>query len=124
MKNNNRLAFIDGIQHLHGYLHKVPFSAIITTDSVDGNACGYVFSNPRLLTKNGFETLADKKICSELRESIKAHTLLTPLICRWIERNGKKHPQLVGGDRRYRALHYLISKKENVLEPCSNGDAS
>jgi len=109
--------FIDGVEHLHGNLYKIPFSEIITTDRSEDES-EYVFSNPRMLTKKGVETLSDKNLSKDLRENIKVRTLLTPFICRWIKNSeGKMSPQLVGGDRRYRALDYLINKKEMVADP-------
>ena len=116
MKKANSFGFIDGIEHLHGSLFKVKFAKIATTDKVEESS-GYVFSNPRLLTQNGTDTLTDRSLSLDLRENIKHRTLLTPLICRWIGDGGNAHPQLVGGDRRYRALDYLISKKEMVVDP-------
>jgi hypothetical protein len=116
MKKANSFGFIDGIEHLHGSLFKVKFAKIATTDKVEESS-GYVFSNPRLLTQNGTDTLTDRSLSLDLRENIKHRTLLTPLICRWIGGSGNAHPQLVGGDRRYRALDYLISKKEMVVDP-------
>jgi len=111
-----KLEFVDGVEHLHGNFYKIPFASIIPTDKVD-NEEKYVFSNPRLLTKNGTETLIDKDHSKDLRENIKVRTLLTPFICRWIEKDNVLQPQLVGGDRRYRALDYLINKKEMVADP-------
>jgi ParB-like chromosome segregation protein Spo0J len=76
-----------------------------------------VFDNPRRLTKKGDAELTDKQLSLELRESIKKHTLLSPLICRWAQDGEGYYPQLVGGERRYRALSYLRTKKELVNDP-------
>jgi hypothetical protein len=108
--------FVDGVEHLHGNFYKVPFASITTTDRNE-ESDNYVFSNPRLLTKTGTDVLVDKDLSKNLRENIKTRTLLTPFICRWVLANEIKIPQLVGGDRRYRAIDYLISKKEMVADP-------
>jgi len=108
---------ISGIEHLHGNFYKVPFSSILTPDKIE-DSTEFSFSNPRLLTQKGINTLTDKKASSDLRDDIKKRTLLTALICRWVDSgNGEMAPQLVGGDRRYRALDYLIKKKEEVADP-------
>jgi hypothetical protein len=113
MKN---IDFVSGVEHLHGNFYKIPFASIVTTDKKEDNE-NYSFYNPRLLTKNGIDVLTNKDLSKNLRENIKIRTLLTPFICRWIEKEESLSPQLVGGDRRYRALDYLISKKEMVADP-------
>jgi len=109
-----------GVEQLHGNFYKVPFSSILTPDKTEDSS-DYSFSNPRLLTQTGLNALTDKKVSSDLREDIKKRTLLTALICRWVDHNGELRPQLVGGDRRYRALDYLIKRKEEVVDPRTQG---
>lgn len=109
----------DGCRHLYGNLFIVPFQSIRTPEiqesvDVDGE---YKFGNPRLLVERGQADLLDKKISSELRDSIKNHTLLNPLVCRWIADGDKSYPMILGGDRRYRSLDYLIRRKEQVVDP-------
>ena len=51
-------------------------------------------------------------------ENIKSKTLICPLICRWKrDDSGRFFPQLVGGERRYRAIDYLYNKNELVADP-------
>ena len=104
--------------HLCNNLYLVPFGAIRTPDSeeVEGQ---YAFRNPRTLVESGTADLLDKKLSEELRESIKTNTLLNPLVCRWVydESDDTHHPVIVGGERRYRALDFLIRKKELVRDP-------
>lgn len=107
-----------GVQQLYGTLYTVPFGMIIVPDA-DGNEEEYKFSNPRMLTEQGTADLMDKRLSADLRESIKSKTLLNPLVCRWVKKDGVNCPQLVGGDRRYRALDFLIRKKEIVTDPRS-----
>jgi len=110
-----------GCKQLYGTLYSVPFECIQIPD-VDEEADEdgeYKFNNPRLLTEQGTAELIDKKNSTELRESIKSKTLLNPLVCRWIQQDGKSLPQLVGGDRRYRAIDFLRRKKEIVTDPHS-----
>jgi hypothetical protein len=108
-----------GTQHLYGSLFAVPFASIQVPEVSDENDA-YQFSNPRMLTEQGQADLLDKRASAELRESIKIRTLLNPLVCRWVQDElGKMFPQLVGGDRRYRAIDFLIRKKEIVTDPRS-----
>lgn len=108
-----------GCQHLMGQFFAVRFSDIRIPDP-DENAEGYAFKNPRILTESGQAALLDKKLSADLRESIKNHTLLQPLVCRWVtEEDGTVYPQLVAGERRYRAVDFLIRKKEIVVDPKS-----
>lgn len=109
----------EGCKHLYGNLFMVPFQAIRTPDiqeNVDADG-EYRFGNPRLLVERGQADLLDKKLSSELRDSIKNHTLLNPLVCRWVNDGDKAYPMILGGDRRYRALDYLIRRKEEVVDP-------
>lgn len=111
----------EGCKHLYGTLFSVPFALIRTPDpdDADDREKEYKFTNPRLLTESGQADLLDKRLSAELRESIKARTLLNPLVCRWVQDGDSLYPQLVGGDRRYRALDFLIRKKEMVTDPRS-----
>lgn len=107
-----------GCEHLYGALFSIPFSMIRTPDP-ESETEDFVFSNPRLLVESGQADLMDKHQSLELRESIKKNTLLCPLVCRWVDEGDSVYPQLVGGDRRYRAISYLINKKEMVADPKS-----
>jgi hypothetical protein len=111
----------EGCKHLYGALFAVPFAALRTPDIDEDEAStsDYKFKNPRLLTEKGQTELLDKRLSAELRESIKTRTLLNPLVCRWVQDGDDYYPQLVGGDRRYRALDFLIRKKEMVTDPGS-----
>lgn len=106
-----------GSKHLFGNMYMVPFASIKTPDPEESADGEYKFTNPRLLTERGQADLLDKRLSSELRESIKNRTLLNPLVCRWVEDGDKLIPMVIGGDRRYRALEYLIRKQEQVLDP-------
>jgi hypothetical protein len=106
-----------GCKHLYGNLFIVPFN-LIKTPSVDDDGDGqYHFKNPRLLVERGQADLLDKKLSTELRDSIKNKTLLNPLVCRWVEDGDSFVPTILGGDRRYRCLDYLIRKSEKVVDP-------
>jgi len=109
----------EGIVPISGTYYQVPFDSISVSEPDDllDEDEGYVFHNPRLLTKKGEADLMDKKLNADLRESIKNHTLLTPLVCRWAQDEEGYYPLLVGGERRYRAIHYLRNKKEMVSDP-------
>jgi len=96
----------EGSRHLTGNLFMVPFSSILAPKN-----------NPRLLTERGQSDIVDKNLSSQLRESIKKNTLLNPLVCRWVKDGDKVAPMVVGGDRRYRSLDFLIRKKEMVADP-------
>jgi len=108
-----------GCQHLSGNMYKIRFQDIKLPESFEPNQEGvaYTFSNPRPMTSKGQQVLADKRLSSDLRESIKSKTLMVPLVCRWIKQGDSFYPQLVGGERRYRALDFLIRKKESVCDP-------
>jgi hypothetical protein len=108
--------FAEGIKHLHGVLFLVPFSKISTPEEVE-QTDDYKFRNPRLMTERGQADLLDRNLSASLRDSIKTKTLMNPLICRWINVDGELLPQVLGGDRRYRALEFLIRKKEMVRDP-------
>lgn len=109
----------EGVVPISGTFYKVPFDLISVSEVEDfeDEDDGYVFHNPRTLTKKGDAELMDKKLNTELRESIKKHTLLNPLVCRWVKDSEGYFPFLVGGERRYRAIHYLRTKKELVSDP-------
>ena len=108
-----------GSQHLYGTLYKIPFSAIRTPDPDDGPSADYKFRNPRILTEKGQADLLDRKLSLDLRESIKKKTMLNPIVCRWVDDPTVDEliPVVIGGDRRYRSLEYLIRKKEMVVDP-------
>lgn len=105
----------DGFIHLHGALHLIPFEAIC---SADGNEESeeYSFKNPRALTEKGQADLMDRNSSETLRADIRDNTLMQPFICRWVEKDGQIKPQLVGGDRRYRAIDYLKNQKVLVKD--------
>lgn len=108
-----------GCQHMYGNLFKVPFSAIRTPDPEGDSQGSYVFQNPRMNTERGQAELLDRKLSAELRESIRNRTLLNPLVCRWVRDGETLTPMVIGGDRRYRCLDYLIRRKESVVDPRS-----
>lgn len=107
------------IVHHTGALFSVPFAILRTPAEEEGQGeTDYKFKNPRMLTERGQADLLDKKLSSDLRESIRTRTLLCPLVCRWVQGNdGLMYPLVVGGDRRYRALDFLIRKREIVTDP-------
>jgi len=111
----------EGCKHLYGALFAVPFASLRTpdTEEEDAKSGEYKFRNPRLNTERGQQELLDKRLSAELRESIKQRTLLNPLVCRWVKDGDGFYPLVVGGDRRYRALDFLIRKKEIVTDPRS-----
>jgi predicted mannosyl-3-phosphoglycerate phosphatase (HAD superfamily) len=96
----------EGCKHLNGNFYLVPFGMIRTPER-----------NPRLNTEKGQADIIDKTLSMQLRESIRKNTLLNPLVCRWVNENGNMVPMIIGGDRRHRALSFLISKKEMVIDP-------
>jgi hypothetical protein len=61
----------------------------------------------------------DKKSAELLRADIRDRTLMAPFICRWAEENGEIRPQLVGGERRYRAVDKLRTDKTPVKDASS-----
>lgn len=109
---------VEGVKHLHGTTYLVKFDLLQTPDPdakpiiTDGHK-QYEFRNPRSLTENGQAVLFDKKKSEEIRDSIREKTLMTPFICRWMGDN----VQMVGGERRYRAIEWLIHKKDLVKDP-------
>ena len=96
----------EGTKHLSGNLYLVPFASIRGPKE-----------NPRLLTEQGRSDLLDRDNSIQLRDSICRDTLLSPLVCRWDIEEGKAIPVIVGGDRRHRALEYLIRNKVDVSDP-------
>jgi hypothetical protein len=118
-KNEAGVELPDGITHLHGAMYLVRFNLLQVPDP--DAKCGdeankeYEFRNPRTLTEKGQSVLFDKQKSQEMRDSIREKTLLTPFICRW----KNKAVQMVGGERRHRAVSWLIHKKEMVKDPRS-----
>lgn len=103
----------EGIKHLHGALYLVPFNYITVADKEpEPEEKGYTFSNPRTLTERGQADLMDKRSAEVLRNDIRDRTLMAPFICRW----AGEHPQLVGGERRHRAINKLIDDKTLVKD--------
>ena len=101
------------IKHLHGALYLVPFDMIELPEPEMGKD-GYEFGNPRGITERGQADLTDAESSESLRNDIVNKTLMTPLVCRF----GKKGKvQLVGGERRYRALSYLMKNQVMVRDP-------
>jgi hypothetical protein len=108
----------EGIKHLHGALYLVPFDFITVSDKEpDPNQKGYVFSNPRTLTERGQADLMDKRAAELLRNDIRDRTLMAPFVCRWAESDKDEiRPQLVGGERRHRAVSKLRDDKTSVKD--------
>ena len=104
-----------GVKHLHGSLYLVKFDLLKIADP-EPNEKKYEFKNPRTLTQKGQSDLFDKIESAKLRTSIKSKSLMMPFICRWKKEVETYVIQLVGGERRYRALAYLINKKEMVRD--------
>lgn len=96
----------EGCKHLSANLYLIPFDIIKTPER-----------NPRLNNEKGQSDIVDKVLSSQLRESIRKNTLLNPLVCRWVKEGDTYVPMIIGGDRRHRALSYLIDKKEMVVDP-------
>lgn len=114
----------DHIKHLHGALYLVPFNFIVVPDrEPDPEQEGYVFSNPRTLTERGQADLMDKRQSEILRNDIRDRTLMTPFVCRWdpcsLEQANITRPQLVGGERRHRAVSKLRDDKTVVKDASS-----
>ena len=108
----------EGIKLLHGALYLVPFDMISIADK-EPSEDGYKFSNPRTLTEKGQSDLMDKKSAELLRADIRDRTLMAPFVCRWAEENGEIRPQLVGGERRHRAVDKLRTDKTLVKDASS-----
>lgn len=106
----------EGCVHLSGNLYRVKFKDIRLPED-QGSSDEYSFTNSRTLTELGQQTILDNKLSSDLRQSIASRTLLNPLTCRWVSDGNGFYPQLVGGERRYHALSYLIRKKSIVSDP-------
>lgn len=113
----------EGVKHLHGALYLVKFDLLKLSDPDPEKAVEeskeYEFRNPRTLTEKGQQALFDKRKSQQMRESIKEKTLLNPFICRWQNKDNKLDVQMVGGERRHRAVSWLKSKKELVKDPDS-----
>jgi len=105
----------DSIKHLHGTLYLVPFDLIEIAEN-DSTSGKYGFENPRRYTEQGQNDLIDSELSEVLREDIKDKGLMVPIICRWMQEEGKI--QLVGGERRYRAVSYLM-ENNIVVKDCS-----
>jgi hypothetical protein len=108
---------LEGVRHLHGSMYLVKFSKLHVPEKNTEKDGKFHFVNPRYLTESGTKVLFDKEESQRLRQSIKEHGLLNPLICRLLDGS----PSVCGGQRRYNALDYLIKKKEKVLDT-SNPD--
>lgn len=108
----------EGIKHLHGALYLVPFDLIFVSDKEpDTDQKNYTFSNPRSLTERGQADLMDKRASELLRNDIRDRTLMAPFICRWAEdEENTIRPQLVGGERRFRAVSKLRDDKTLVKD--------
>ena len=109
-----------GVKHFHGAMYLVPFDVLKLPDpegSKTNTDKGYEFRNPRSLTERGQADLFDKKKSGEMRDSIKEKTLMTPFVCRWLRGDNKLMIQMVGGERRHRAVDFLRRKKELVKDP-------
>lgn len=120
MDDKSAISIPSGCKHLHGAMHLIRFDILTVPDPEDAaGSSEYQFSNPRAWTEKGNSDLFDKKKSHDIRESIKNRTLMNPLICRWVQQEGEWVPQVLGGDRRYRALDFLIRKKEMVKDPSS-----
>jgi hypothetical protein len=107
----------EGIKNLHGCTYLVKFDMLQLPDPEAIPAEQYEFKNPRSLTERGQQDLFDKQKNADLRNSIKEKTLMQPFICRWKRIGDKVSIQMVGGERRHRAISYLIHKKELVKDP-------
>jgi uncharacterized protein YheU (UPF0270 family) len=111
------LSLPDGVKHLTNSLYLVKFDLLRLADRPETSNGEYKFSNPRGLTQAGEAVILDKEQSQDIRKSIKDRGLMNPLVARWVkEDDGNYYPQLVGGERRYRAISYLISKKEMVRD--------
>ncbi len=109
----------DGVKHLHGALYLVKFDLLKIADpeNIDGEKKEYEFRNPRTLTEKGQQSIFDKRKAHEMRESIKEKTLMNPFVCRWKTEDKALSIQMVGGERRHRAISWLRSKRELVKDP-------
>lgn len=109
----------EGVKHLHGalYLVKLDLLALPDPEAAEGQANKYEFKNPRSLTEKGQNDLFDKLKNAHLRDSIKEKTLMSPFICRWQKNGDSLAIQMVGGERRHRAISFLVKKKELVKDP-------
>jgi hypothetical protein len=105
----------EGITHLYGALYLVPFELIAVAD-IHSEGEKYQFANPRTLTERGQQELFDRRSCEVLRNDIRDRTLMAPFICRWADVGSGIRPQLVGGERRWRALDKLIDEKTPVKD--------
>lgn len=106
-----------GVKHLTSSLYLVNFDLLRLAERSENSNGEYKFSNPRGLTQSGEAVILDKEQSQDIRKSIKELGLMNPLVARWVkEDDGNYYPQLVGGERRYRAISYLISKKEMVRD--------
>jgi hypothetical protein len=117
----------EGVRHLHGSLYLVRFELLQLSDpevnSSDSQEQKYKFHNPRILTEKGQRVLFDKQNSLQIRESIRDKTLMNPFVCRWrFEAENELAVkrltiQIVGGERRHRAISWLRNKRELVKDP-------
>lgn len=109
-------ALIPGVQHLMNSLYLVDFEVLKLSEKGDQEEEDYKFSNPRTVTQAGEAVILDKSHCNYMQDSIATKGLLNPLLARWVKEGENYVPYLVGGERRYRAIARLKSKKDMVRD--------
>jgi hypothetical protein len=105
----------EGIKHVYGTLYEVPHGGIYVAKK------GEAGSNLRYLSGDD-ENLGvgfSKSDMDRLYGSIKNSGMHNPLICRWVVRDGFLTVQLVDGERRWRTIDRLLSKREKCYDPAS-----
>lgn len=108
---------IAGIEHLKGNLYRVQLGLIKFSEQTEADVL--TFSNPRLLTANPKPKGLGKDEMNELREAIRTEGLENPLLLRWIDVDGERTLQLVGGERRKRCLDKLVGSDVECYDPAT-----
>jgi ParB-like chromosome segregation protein Spo0J len=113
MQQNTEFDLPEGCEVLEGTnFCLIPFDLLALPDQVEYK--GKCFTNPRNITEKSFADQTDQKTAKDLQDSIATHTLLNPLVCRFVEdKNGDPKVVVIGGERRYRAIYKL--RDENVF---------
>jgi len=120
----------DSVQHLDSNLYRVRFSDINPANAGLMSEQGQIlYGNPRwtrspdgnLIARgikgNGLQHKIESKKMEELRESIARDGLENPLRLRITQIDGDPALEIVGGERRWRSISYLIEHDETVIDP-------
>ena len=104
----------NAIQHIERDLYRVRLDEVKFAEGSESEALS--FRNPRCILGSTNPKGFSREEMTELREAIRTEGLKQPILLRWIEIDGERNIQCIGGERRCRCIRKLVADNEQCWD--------